>query len=271
MKKIAILLLSLLLVYSVSAFSLSDLSDSIRGLLVTGSTINKEAYQNQPPTVEVLGNIHTQVITTYTPIIQWEYHDAENDQQIAYYIQYSKDDISFSHPILEAGIGSTTSHRLTLREGDGTYYIRLKAEDTYAWGDWSEYKAFYLDTTRKVCSDGTEFYKCSDIKPEYCDGGNIISDCLRCGCASGFECDGKSGTCSSQTCVDNTLYNKCSTDKPKFCLDGDLKYLCSLCGCPTGQECQSDGSCKTTLVIIQPQIQTKTLFQKIADFFKNLF
>jgi hypothetical protein len=270
MKKIVILLLSLLLIYSVSAFSLSELSDNIKGF-ITGSAINKEAYQNKPPTVVVGYGEATKVITTYMPLITWSYSDPENDKQTAYYIQYSKDDLSFDHPVLEAGIGSTTSHKIILRDTDGIYYIRVKAKDTYDWGEWSDYITVYLDTSKKVCSDGTEFYKCSINKPEYCDGGIITPNCLKCGCLTGFSCDPSSGICSAQTCVDNTIYNKCSSNKPKLCLGGNLVNTCSLCGCPSGQECQTNGECRETLVTIQPQIQSRTFFQKIADFFRNLF
>ncbi len=269
MKKIALSLIILLLLSSVSAFSFSEFTDNMKEF-ITGSFVSA-SYQNKPPTVEVLGNANIQVITTDTPLIKWDYKDPEGDEQTAYYIQYSKDDIQFNHPVLDAGIGSTISHKINLRDEDGTYYIRVKSKDTYSWSDWSDYKTFYLDTSKKACSDGTEFYKCSINMPEYCDGGVIISDCSKCGCPSGFACDGKSGTCSSQSCVDNTIYSKCSNDKPKFCLEGNLVSMCSLCGCPLGQECQANGECKTTLVIIQPEIKPKTFFEKIADFFKNLF
>jgi hypothetical protein len=272
MKKTVILSIFLLLIYSVSAFSFSEMfTGNLKELFTGSATKYEESSKDQPPTVEIYGNENIQVITTANPIIQWEYNDAEGDEQTAYYIQYSKDDIQFNHPFLEAGIGSTTSHRITLRDGDGTYYIRVKAKDDAAWSDWSDYKTFYLDTSRKACSDGTDFYKCSVNKPEYCDGGVIISDCSKCGCLSGFSCDGKSGTCSSQSCVDNTLYDKCSNEKPKFCLQGNLVNMCSLCGCPIGQECQANGECKTTLIIIQSEVKPKTFLQKISDFFKNLF
>ncbi len=39
------------------------------------------------------------------------------------------------------------------------------------------------------CSDGTPNKQCSETKPNYCDGGNLIQKCNTCLCLSGERCD----------------------------------------------------------------------------------
>tara|TARA_Y100000310_G_scaffold1525_1_gene1987 strand:+ start:301 stop:1563 length:1263 start_codon:yes stop_codon:yes gene_type:complete len=38
------------------------------------------------------------------------------------------------------------------------------------------------------CIDGTPYGECSDDIPTYCDNGNLIQDCARCGAKAGFTC-----------------------------------------------------------------------------------
>ncbi|MEK6827622.1 MAG: hypothetical protein AABX99_04020, partial [Nanoarchaeota archaeon] len=45
------------------------------------------------------------------------------------------------------------------------------------------------------CSDGTIYGTCSTTKLKYCDNGNLVPDCNKCGCLSG-NCQLDTGTCS---------------------------------------------------------------------------
>ena len=41
-----------------------------------------------------------------------------------------------------------------------------------------------------ICSDGTSYGQCSKTKPKYCDNGNLIDNCTKCGCDPNYECQG---------------------------------------------------------------------------------
>jgi len=96
-----------------------------------------------------------------------------------------------------------------------------------------------------VCSDGTLYGKCSSDKPKYCDDGTLIDDCVRCGCAPGYECNATFGKCYTlPKCSDGTPYGECTLNKPKYCDDGTLIDDCVRCGCPAGYTCNpTSGAC----------------------------
>jgi len=76
----------------------------------------------------------------------------------------------------------------------------------YVNGEWVKIDEFTLDKNNnrvifkisantpymlggiKVCSDGTRYGECSSDKPKYCDNGNLIDNCQKCGCPSGKVC-----------------------------------------------------------------------------------
>ena len=132
-------------------------------------------------------------------------------------------------------------------------------------------RGFYIDLSEKVCSDGTEYWQCSNNVPFYCDGNFLVEDCLICGCPINQVCQ-PSGRCLALTCRDGTNYGECSNEKPYYCQAGNMIKICSLCGCPKGQSCQSDGSCGSVVVVTQqPGVRPLSILERIALFFKNLF
>jgi beta propeller repeat protein len=48
-----------------------------------------------------------------------------------------------------------------------------------------------------ICSDGTEYGKCSSNKPKYCQNGTLIDKCNLCGCPSNNTCQ-KNESCIAQ-------------------------------------------------------------------------
>ena len=231
---------------------------------------------NSPPKLTMGSPTDNQVIITTTPLIKWSYNDKEANPQREFLIQYDTTRF-FEDGVIEAGIGSKTEHILRIRGRDGQYYVRVKAKDDYGWGPWSDFRAFYLDTTAKLCSDSTPYYACSRSQPAYCDGGVLINDCYECGCPSGSSCS-KEGLCQILTCSDGTAYGKCSAAKPKYCSEGKLIEFASHCSCPVAQEPQLDGSCKPIIQAEEPEEPEPkiieepkpSLLQRISSLFKNI-
>ena len=57
-----------------------------------------------------------------------------------------------------------------------------------------EKKAVEEKKIASTCSDGANYGTCSAEKPKYCDNGNLINDCAKCGCD-------KNGLCSNGECL----------------------------------------------------------------------
>lgn len=41
---------------------------------------------------------------------------------------------------------------------------------------------------KKTCVDGTEYGKCSNLKPKQCIDGSLVDKCSECGCPEGYDC-----------------------------------------------------------------------------------
>jgi len=120
----------------------------------------------------------------------------------------------------------------------GDYMVRI-----YSFSD-SGWLTSSFSVMGEACSDGTVHGQCSATKPLYCDDGNLINRCWKCGCSEGERCEEKSGICAIP-------------EPEEFCGDGncDIGETCSSCEadcgiCPgvcgnsvieTGEECD-DGN-----------------------------
>jgi hypothetical protein len=106
----------------------------------------------------------------------------------------------------------------------------------------SSSKFSILDRSTGQCNDTTLNGECSQTKPLYCNNGNLVNKCSKCGCASGI-CNSDGSCRSSLTCGDGTLNGQCSANKPYFCLYPDLMEMCKTCGCPANTTCGDYGIC----------------------------
>lgn len=95
--------------------------------------------------------------------------------------------------------------------------------------------------TKDTCFEGTEYGKCSAVKPKYCDNGALKPNCQKCGCPPDQVCI-ENGNCIPK-CSDGTLFGKCSKTQPFYCFKGNLLENCFKCGCYEGGACQADGRC----------------------------
>lgn len=100
--------------------------------------------------------------------------------------------------------------------------------------------------TKDTCFEGTEYGKCSSVKPKYCDNGALKPNCQKCGCPSDQVCI-ENGECIPK-CSDGTLFGKCSKTQPFYCFKGNLLENCFKCGCYEGGACQADGRCTGTRI-----------------------
>jgi len=94
---------------------------------------------------------------------------------------------------------------------------------------------------KDTCFEGTEYGKCSFVKPKYCDNGALKPNCQKCGCPAGQACL-TNGECTPK-CNDGTLFGRCSKNQPFYCSKGNLSENCYKCGCYEGGTCDDDGSC----------------------------
>lgn len=255
MKKIVFGVIFLLLFCSLaSAFSFANLIGYVT--------------KNNAPTVNLLTPKNDGV--TGELVFNWLYKDIENDPQTQYLLQLD-DDWRFESPYNFYGLDQKTV-KIEIPLDEGTYYWRVQVKDAYGWSKWSDWRKFDLDLSIKTCVDGTPFWQCSSNIPKYCDGGVLIEDCRRCGCAMNEICQAN-GLCLANTCLDGTRYGECSKYMPKYCQNGKLVDICSLCGCAEGLECGNEGVCASVKIVISDQEmpQPRTLLEYIVDFFKGLF
>lgn len=211
------------------------------------------------------------VVNNHLVELSWSYFDIEGDKQVNYQLEVDNDP-RFLSPITYYGY-SETKRKISLFQGDIDYYWRAKSRDNIGWGKFSDVGSFYLDSSSKVCEDGTPYSQCSKISFKYCDYGELRDECQVCGCPLNSDCT-LSGVCRFRTCYDNTLYGSCSFRKPNFCQNGELKEVCSLCGCDNGRECKADGSCslkKDTVIISGELIKKERFAERFLNFLKNLF
>ena len=262
MKKLFVLIVLFFLMIS-SSFALS--LDDVTGMF-TSNIMNKR------PEVNLNTPSNNHIYPSNIILVSWSYSDADGDEQEAYLIEISED-YQFSSPEYIGGTDDTTSKKVKIRKGEGDYYIRVMVKDAYEWSERSNVRGFYVDLSEKKCSDGTDFWKCSDNVPFYCDGGTLIEDCSVCGCDINTLCQ-PSGRCYKLTCNDGTGYGMCSKNKPSYCQAGNLINICSLCGCPSSQSCQTDGSCGSVILVTGDKRGTMmplSLLERIALFFKKVF
>lgn len=100
--------------------------------------------------------------------------------------------------------------------------------------------------TKDTCFDGTEYGKCSFVKPKYCDRGALKPNCQKCGCSAEEVCL-ENGECILK-CSDGTLFGRCSKEQPLYCVKGTLVENCKKCGCYEGGACQADGKCTGRMI-----------------------
>lgn len=255
MKRILFSILFVVLFCSIaSAFSFADLIGYVT--------------KNNAPTVDLTTPKNDGVANQL--VFSWLYKDIENNPQTQYLLQLD-DDWRFESPYNFYGLTDKTL-KLDVKLKEGEYFWRVKAKDAYNWGEWSDWRKFDLDLSVKTCEDGTPFWQCSSKASFYCDGGNLIEDCRRCGCGINELCQ-SNGVCLANTCIDGARYGDCSKYKPKFCQNGKLIDVCSLCGCPSDLECNPSGDCSTVKLVIKEQevLKPTTLLEQIVTFFKKLF
>lgn len=272
LKKFLIFSLILISMVSlVSGFSFVDILDGVISL--TG-----KASFNKNPSVQLGAPSDTQVVGN--PIMfSWTYFDPEDDPQVSYTLLVD-DNQRFTSPIAYYGL-KEDSRKEYLPLEDGQYYWRVEVNNKFGTG-YSEVRIFYFDSKEKLCVDGTRYFDCSNNKPDYCRGGVLVKDCIRCGCETGAVCS-QGGVCVKLKCSDGTVYGDCSINKPKYCLNTNiLKDTCSLCGCPGSLECGSDGSCKGNIIdegvkkeenVIENPPETGFIgfLKRISRIFKYLF
>lgn len=272
MRQISLIIICLLILSNFgNAFAFSEFFSGSLEDLVTGN-----AVRNVPPKSNANFPANNVVVNLNPAMFTWKTSDPENDVIQAYEIQVS-DNFNFVDPIVQYVV-KDQSAKIYLGKGDVIYYWRVKARDEFDWGDWSDTVSFTLDSSVKICNDGTAFFKCSENEPMFCDSGNLVDDCKKCGCKLNSKCLAN-GICEKFTCSDGTDYGACSKINPNFCQDGVLKEVCSLCGCDQGYECKSDGSCSKTVVVISDEkppiisedLKSRNLLEFIIDFFKSFF
>jgi hypothetical protein len=123
----------------------------------------------------------------------------------------------------------------------GNYRVAVYSHDENRWL-FSDFKV-----VEYKCIDGTLVGYCSVVKPRYCGEGEIlVTDCLKCGCLSGYDClEGRCVETKAEKlkCTDGTLVGECSVTKPRYCGEGEIMIdNCLECGCIDGYDC-SEGRC----------------------------
>lgn len=117
--------------------------------------------------------------------------------------------------LVEAKIDGTTVATITTSDGkygyDQLFYVEdpntdrdgevihffVRGYDTGETDIFQNGMSTRLDlpvNTSLKCGDGTDYGKCSSNKPRYCDDGDLVNNCQKCGCPSGKECRGD-GNC----------------------------------------------------------------------------
>ena len=89
-----------------------------------------------------------------------------------------------------------------------------------------------------ICSDGTKYGECSNTRPKFCYGGNLIKKCDICGCQSGYSCnnDGNCNPASANiTCFNNLDCGTSQLTGSYYCNNNSIKrnYLNYTCINPT--------------------------------------
>jgi len=261
------IILTLLMVASVSAFSFQDVLAGSLSDMVSG----RASILNSLPKTNLNVPTDGQVISGTKLKVAWSYFDKDGNEQTAYFIQLSFETRAFDNPLNLGGVGSATSDIMDVRKG-GEYYVRVRTKDAYGWGDWSEIRRIYIDKEAKYCDDGTPFWRCANKAPLYCNGGVLVDKCNICGCPANQNCVMTSGICVKQTCKDGTEYGACSANKPYYCVNGELKQICSLCECSGNRLCTVEGTCGDTLmVIVEENPQERSILGRVALFFKGMF
>lgn len=113
---------------------------------------------------------------------------------------------------------------------------------------------------KDTCFDGTEYGKCSFLKPKYCDKGALKPNCQKCGCPADQVCI-ETGECIPK-CSDGTLFGRCSGNQPFYCIKGSLVENCHKCGCYEGGACQADGRCTGRRII---RCDDDTIYNRCSD------
>lgn len=197
----------------------------------------------------------------------WSYNDLEKDTQVNYQLELDEDP-RFLTPFTYYGL-SEINRKIYILQGNIDYHWRVKSKDDFGWGEFSEIGDFYLDSSKKVCEDGTPYSQCSINNFKYCDNGELKYDCNLCGCSINGECT-LSGVCRERTCFDGTKFGFCNQNKkPNFCQNGQIKEVCSLCGCTNGKECNQDGTCKH--IIVESDIIENTDIKPNEDYIVTKF
>ena len=265
MKKLSILVLVILSISYVTAFSFDDLFNLELNSFITGKSVD-----NRDPSVTLSRPVNTQVVNN--PVVfKWRYFDAEDDK-MEFYILQIDDDRRFFSPQNFQGVG--VDHKLTLEEG--LYYWRVKVVNKYG-ESLSKVWEFYVDPKVKVCEDGTPYFECSSNEPFYCAAGMLRQECQRCGCDGSASCQ-PDGVCFEFKCTDGTPYGECSLNKPLYCQNGKIREVCNLCGCENGLECNGDGSCEVVVneePFLLPMENTDvaprlTFLERVARFFRSI-
>jgi hypothetical protein len=117
-----------------------------------------------------------------------------------------------------------------------------------------------LPIDAKECSDGTEYDKCSNQKPKFCQAGQLIEKATLCGCGIGYDIQGDSCIAHIEYCNDNTAVGNCSITKPKLCDTGKvLVDAAQKCGCTNGYDVQN-----STCVLHVDKCGDGTLFSQCS-------
>ena len=278
MKRFFLFVLIIILLNSIAnayleSGSIRAIPEQEKGLATTIFSNSDNIYINNK------GPVNTLIFPTDSIVVNgnyvdfgWNYEDAEGDNQVNYALEID-DDQRFLSPFTYYGF-SETNRRVYILLSNRDYYWRVKSKDAFKWGEFSEAGTFYLDSSKKVCEDGTPYSQCSRNDLRFCDGGELTQDCKTCGCPINSECT-LNGECVQKTCFDGTRYGFCNSRKqPNFCQNGAVKEVCSLCGCSEGKECNPDGTCSSIIVkeIVKEEISVKlSVFSKFLQFFKNIF
>ena len=142
-------------------------------------------------------------------------------------------------------------------DGDGKLEIGVvnEAGKIYIWDlPWSvtsgklPWSMFHRDQRHtglyNQCSDYTQWKQCNKSK-QYCDSGNLVNNCTKCGCPSDKPyCNTSSLLCETK-CTDGTPFSQCNASK-QYCDNGNLKYSCNKCSytCPANKPyCMTNGDC----------------------------
>ncbi|MEW6070428.1 MAG: Ig-like domain repeat protein, partial [Candidatus Thermoplasmatota archaeon] len=127
-------------------------------------------HMNTLPTTMLVAPANDTWINDNTPLFDWDYFDVEGSPQCAFNLTISSnsDFSTIDYYYESAPSYSDTYYDWPSALPDGIWYWRVKTNDSYEWGEWSEYFIMKIDTVLPTSTIETPFvdpayYKTSPI------------------------------------------------------------------------------------------------------------